>query len=169
MTISKKLLLLATLSLTLGSQLGASDYQTKQQNIFNFALTLKQQNNEQAQIAANWLEEKLFYSNGGWYFNTDAVTVILNAHLTPAEKIAYILKLKTKEEELKIEQEEKEKEFRKKVAKEHREYDNRLKKEETKKIMVAGLCGIAACITIPALCIFSELAGRKIALAILGA
>jgi hypothetical protein len=164
MTISKKLLLLATLSLTLGSHLGASDDSNKQQNIFNFALTLKQQNNEQAQIAANWLEKTVFSYSGGWRFN-DTVTMILNAHLTPAEKIAYILELKTKEEEQEIEN-------KKQIAGLQKEYENRnkeLEKQATKKIIAAGLCGIAACITIPALCIFSEFAGRKIALAILGA
>jgi hypothetical protein len=153
MTISKKLLLLATLSLTLDSHLGASDCTPTTE--------IKPQNNEQAQIAANWLEKNFLYSNGGWYFNTDALALILDAHhLTPAEKIAYIetitylSKLKTKaEEERKIKQ-----------------------KEKTKKILATGLDIIYACITISGLVIFTKglviltkFAGQKITSATLGA
>ncbi|HLW72953.1 MAG TPA: hypothetical protein VKR54_02810 [Candidatus Babeliales bacterium] len=152
MTISKKLLLLATLSLTLGSHLGASDCTPTTE--------IQQQNNEQAQIAVNWLGKNLLSFNGDWYFNTDALELILHAHLTPAEtiafieKIAYISKLKTKaEEERKIKQ-----------------------KEKTKKILATGLDIISACITISGLVIFTKglviltkFAGQKITSATLGA
>ena len=164
MTISKKLLLLATLGLGLGSSINTiaaevySYEETKKQNVFNFALNLKQQNNSQAQIAADWLETKLL--NNGYYAYSfgDKITLVLSANLTLEEKIGYILQLKSDQE----------KEIAEDIAKQTAQqiaYDTRRRNE----IITNGLTIIAATITIPALLIISERLGQKIAFALLGA
>lgn len=101
MTISNKLVLMATLGLVFGSQLRADDYyaklraeeEIKTQNIFSFAINLRKQNNNNAQTAADWLEKELL-SLHNRYYTLDKITIILNSNLSFEKKTDYILQVK---------------------------------------------------------------------------
>ena len=99
MTILKKLFLMTIVALSCQAYVSASDYyaqeQARKQQIFSFALHLRQYNDSNAQKAAQWLEDELLTIKQYCHTdNVEKIILILTTHLTLKEKIAYILKLK---------------------------------------------------------------------------
>jgi hypothetical protein len=99
MTILKKLFLMTIVALSCQAYVSASDYyaqeRARKQQIFSFALHLRQYNDSNAQKAAQWLEDELLTIKQQYcYDNVEKIILILTTQLTLKEKIAYILKLK---------------------------------------------------------------------------
>ena len=94
MIISKKLFLITAVALNLGSLLNA--YESTQQSVFNFAVTLSRQNNDDAKTIANWLlrelDQVIETHNTK---NIDRIELILNAPLTLEEKIKALTRFKS--------------------------------------------------------------------------
>ncbi len=93
MTISKKLFLIAAVALNLGSLIHAFKFNEAQytnQEIFNFAATLSQQNNDNAKVVSQWLIENIG-KNG---FDTHKISLIINSPLTLEEKVERLAQLK---------------------------------------------------------------------------
>ncbi len=107
MTISKKLFLITALIIGSQANMKANEYydheQAKKQRVFNFALSLRQQNSADAQIAQQWLENHLFRSGMYQYYIFDKIIMILDAKITLEEKIHYILKDKESTEKAEAE------------------------------------------------------------------
>ena len=107
MTISKKLFLITTLIIGSQANMKANEFydheQAKKQRVFNFALSLRQQNSADAQIAQQWLENNLLRSGMYNYYILDKVIMILDAKITLEEKIQYILKAKESTEKTEAE------------------------------------------------------------------
>src|SRR5436190_23674181 len=89
MTISKKLFLMTALALNLGSLLNAYCYEPNQ-HIFDFAVTLSKQNNNNAKEISQWLFEQTAHND----FDTSKVLLILNAPLTLEEKTERLMQTK---------------------------------------------------------------------------
>lgn len=91
---------MATLGLGLGSQLNAN-LQEMRQRVFDFTITLSQENNNNAQTVAHWLtqENSVNYYSG----NLESISLVLNAPLTFEAKIEHLLQLKTNLEKKAIE------------------------------------------------------------------
>jgi len=89
MTISKKLFLMTALALNLGSLLnGSIDYQDQQ--IFNFAVTLSKQDDNNSKEVSQWLFEQTANND----FDTSKVSLIINAPLTLEEKVNRLAQIK---------------------------------------------------------------------------
>jgi len=166
MTISKKLFLLTTLVVGFQANMSANEYQTvedvKRQQIFNFALTLKQQDNTDAKTVSEWIEHDLFGITNIWFYNLDKIITILNAQLTTEEKVAYILQLKTSQEEHiaqdKIALEKRQKEYDQAAEKQARQY----RIDRIKEALTIGAVMTAAVAVLPCLATVSETVGQHI-------
>ena len=88
MTISKKLFLMTALALNLGSLLNGS-IDCQDQRIFNFAVTLSRQDDNNSKEVSQWLFEQMDNND----FDTSKVLLILDAPLTPQEKVNHLIKL----------------------------------------------------------------------------
>jgi len=98
MTTSKKLFLIATLGLTLGSQFNTSAYsEAKITQVLDF--TLKLEKDTQNQDIAQWLHDITEYelsNQRSVSYNFLVIIHIINTNLTLEEKIEHLSKLKTK-------------------------------------------------------------------------
>ena len=162
MTISKKLFLLTTLVVGFQANMSANQYLTaddiKKQEIFKFALALKQQDNADAKMASEFIEYELLGFDNKWFYNHDKIIAILNAQLTLQEKRAYILQIKTTQNEAiaqnKIDEENRQKQY----DKQQRQY----RIDRIKEALTIGAVMTAAVAVLPGLSIVSETIGKHV-------
>lgn len=177
MTISKKLFLLATLVVGSQANMSASQYLTRndiiKQEIFKFALTLKQQDNADAKMASEFLENELLGNSN--FYNDDKIIMILNAQLTLEEKVTYILALKTTQDEVIAQRKESQDEANKRYY--EQQYTNRIKEYQDeankryykqqytnriKETLTLGAVITAVATVLPCLATVSEEVGKHI-------
>ncbi len=167
MTISKKLFLAALVGLGLQMASIRSEEPTQQQQIFDFAYTLQQQNNENAKIAGLWLEREVMDNNyampyGCGYYVSDKIILVLDAKMTLEEKIAYILQIKTKKEEALAQYTEEQNKSKKEQEDKRHQAEQNWKKEQTIAQIKATVAIVAASITLPAIIEVSAKFGRAL-------
>jgi hypothetical protein len=96
MSISKKLFLVLALGLGLQAVIFSSERLTESTQILNFAFILKKLIHNNAQIAADWIEEIALQEYCFFTTKTTILVIINNKELTLDEKIDCLLRLKVR-------------------------------------------------------------------------